>query len=113
MAACAHAGVGLFRGGTMSDWIAERRRRFEAKADMGDMLPMLGRFLVEEPAVLEILGGARELERRWDALCDCVNEFEPEDMMACNERRDDLDGAILGVLRALETGRRVIPAAGG
>jgi hypothetical protein len=74
----------------MSDWIAERRRRFEAKADMGDMLPMLGRFLVEEPAVLEILGGARELERRWDALCDCVNEFEPEDMMACNERRDDL-----------------------
>lgn len=47
-----------------------------------------------------LIAGVDDLGKRWDALTDCVNEFEPEDMQACGERRDDLDTAITQLLAA-------------
>ena len=48
-----------------------------------------------------LASAARGLESNWDALCHCVDEFEPEDMGACAERRDDLDTASCEVIAAL------------
>lgn len=44
---------------------------------------------------------ADRVKHRWNRLCDCVNEFEPEDMAACGESRDALDDAILKLIAAL------------
>lgn len=41
----------------------------------------------------------------WDALCRCVDEFEPEDMTACGEYRDFLDSAIVATIGAADAGR--------
>ncbi len=51
-------------------------------------------------ALRAVVAAADGLRYAWDALCRCVDEFEPEDMAACCERRDDLDTAILAVLAA-------------
>jgi hypothetical protein len=53
-----------------------------------------------DQAGANLISSVDELKRTWEALCDCVNEFEPEDMAACSGRRDDMDAAILGVLKA-------------
>lgn len=41
---------------------------------------------------------AKGLRTAWDALCRCVDEFEPEQPHACDERRSDLDDAVERVL---------------
>lgn len=56
--------------------------------------------LFDPDAGAALLAAADLLKRRWDQLTDCVNEFEPDDMGACSERRDALDEAILGVIKA-------------
>lgn len=40
------------------------------------------------------------LQANWERLCRCVDEFEPDDPHACEERRQDLYGAIEAVLTA-------------
>jgi hypothetical protein len=56
----------------------------------------------DQPAAMgaELLVAIDGLQRRWDAVCRCVDEFEPADMKACDEAKILLDDAILNVLRA-------------
>lgn len=56
--------------------------------------------ITELVALRGVARAVEGLQHTWDALCRCVDEFEPEDMAACCERRDDLDTAILAVLAA-------------
>lgn len=48
----------------------------------------------------------RYLAMAWDNLCECVDEFEPNDMQACSEHRDALDRAILRAIKAVEPNRQ-------
>lgn len=41
-----------------------------------------------------VLEAARYVVRCWDAVYRCTDEFEPEDMGACGEVKDQLDSAI-------------------
>lgn len=56
---------------------------------------------VEHPGVL-LVSAIKQLQHAWDKLSDCSNEFEPEDMTACAEYRDQLDTAILAVLATMK-----------
>lgn len=50
----------------------------------------------------ELEAALRYLAMAWDNLCECVDEFEPEDMTACAAHRDALDSAILRAIRFVE-----------
>jgi hypothetical protein len=71
---------------------------FEAQAQeaMRGWREAVARLSAQRPLV----EAARRLEGAWEALCDCVAEFEPDDMQACGEYRGALDDAILAVLAA-------------
>lgn len=64
------------------------------------------------PATVRLIGehgemrrALKELRTAWDALCDCIDEFDPNDGEACGERRDALDTAILAALKVLDDTR--------
>jgi hypothetical protein len=60
----------------------------------------------EMPEPDPLRAAVERLRGVWDRLSACVDEFEPEDMQACGEHRDQLDGAILAVLNAAKDGPR-------
>jgi hypothetical protein len=66
----------------------------------------LGLVNQEEPEPDPLRAAVERLRGAWDRLSACVDEFEPEDMQACGEHRDQLDGAILAVLNAAKDGPR-------
>lgn len=87
----ANSGRGRYEVGVpatvLEDWIANIR-------------PALAALAAARPVVAAV---EASLGPCWEALCRCVDEFEPGDTGACEERRQDLYGAVGRVLDALAT----------
>lgn len=53
----------------------------------------------------DVMEKAQTVTRIWDHLARCEDEFMPEDPGACGEYRDDLDTAILALMRVADHDR--------
>jgi hypothetical protein len=51
---------------------------------------------------IELQRRAIAVTRIWDMLARCSDEFEPDDMAACGEYRDNLDEAIIGLMKMVD-----------
>jgi predicted nuclease with TOPRIM domain len=69
----------------------------QQRADRVAALTAENAALRDRVAALE--GNARRLKAAWERLCQCTDEFEPNDMTACSEATDELDNAILEVIK--------------
>lgn len=87
----------------LSRWQAQHTACQQAvnnvKADLSAEIDRLGSEYVE------LQRRAIAVTRIWDMLARCQDEFEPDDLAACGEYRDDLDTAILGLMKFVDRER--------
>lgn len=60
----------------------------------------------------DLIAAAEIVSHQFQRLCDCVDEFEPEDMAACSEHRDALDDALFQLgerIVAYRISQRILP----
>jgi hypothetical protein len=67
-----------------------------SKADLTKEIDRLGGDYVE------LQRRAIAVTRIWDMLARCSDELEPDDMAACAEYRDNLDEAIIGLMKMVD-----------